>query len=286
MPSCTSTLPLLLVSTTIIAVVESPQTPAEPVVKVKVHDSAALSCSKRCSGAVQWTLFSKGKDPLAECDQTSCRSVKEGYQMIFNQYLQGNLSLIITDVDFSKRGLYVCNCDNRDLCEVQLQIETLMSEVQITSGESLVMMMHISDEVEVIYRSREDAEQSSVQICSVNGESLKFNPEFTHRTSLSSALELRGGKVSDSGVYTVRDTRNDEVLHIYTVTFHSDSKAQDQIQKPSDLKCNAVQVWMVLLLVLLLAVCLVLVGVIVWLYRKNQHLNNNCLQMSAAQNNA
>ncbi|KAL7839586.1 hypothetical protein SRHO_G00262440 [Serrasalmus rhombeus] len=92
--------------------------------KVKLHDSAALPCSGRCSGLVKWTEFSKPSDALAECDQTSCGS-KEGYQMIHDQYLKGNLSLIITDTDFTKRVLYTCDCDGEDLCDVKLQIEVL-----------------------------------------------------------------------------------------------------------------------------------------------------------------
>ncbi|XP_037387400.1 uncharacterized protein LOC108415186 isoform X2 [Pygocentrus nattereri] len=91
--------------------------------KVKLHDSATLSCSGRCSGLVRWTEFSNRTDVLAECDQTSCRSVKEGYQMIYDQYLKGNLSLIITDADFSKRGSYTSDCDGEDLCDVKLKIE-------------------------------------------------------------------------------------------------------------------------------------------------------------------
>ena len=96
---------------------------AVPPVKVKLHDCATLPCSERCSGLVRWTVFHKPTDVLAECDQTSCRSVKEGYQMIHDQYLKGNLSLTITDADFTKRGWYTCDCDGKDLCDVNLQIE-------------------------------------------------------------------------------------------------------------------------------------------------------------------
>ncbi|XP_037387480.1 uncharacterized protein LOC119261819 isoform X2 [Pygocentrus nattereri] len=92
-------------------------------VKVKLHDSATLPCSGRCPGLVRWTEFSKPSDVLAECDQTSCRSVKEGYQMIHDQYLKGDFSLTITDADFSKKGVYASDCDGKDLCDVELQVE-------------------------------------------------------------------------------------------------------------------------------------------------------------------
>ncbi|XP_037387481.1 uncharacterized protein LOC119261820 [Pygocentrus nattereri] len=96
---------------------------AVSLVKVKLHDSATLPCSGRCPGFVRWTEFSKPSDVLAECDQTSCRSVKEGYQMIYDQYLKGDFSLIITNADFSKKGVYSSDCDGKDLCDVELQVE-------------------------------------------------------------------------------------------------------------------------------------------------------------------
>ncbi|KAL7839045.1 hypothetical protein SRHO_G00257030 [Serrasalmus rhombeus] len=190
-----------------------------PSVKVKLHDSATLSCSERCSGLVKWTEFSKPTDPLAECDQTSCRSVKEGYQMIHDQYLKGNLSLIITDADFTKRARYISDCDGKDVCDVRLQIEPLRTSVQITPGDSLVLDLDIPEEVEVIYDSTGAAGPSTGQICTVDGRSLQCKPEYKQRTS--AALQLRGGTPSDTGVYIVMDKKNEEVIHIYTVTVGS-----------------------------------------------------------------
>ncbi|KAI4883173.1 hypothetical protein NFI96_015112, partial [Prochilodus magdalenae] len=96
---------------------------ADPSVRVKRHYSATLPCSKRCSGVVTWSESSNPTEVLAECDQTSCRSVKEGYQMIHDQYLKGDLSLIITDADLSKRGLYTCTCGRSEVCDVDLQMK-------------------------------------------------------------------------------------------------------------------------------------------------------------------
>ena len=105
--------------------------------KVKLHDSATLPCYERCSGSARWTVFHKRSDTLAECDQTSCRSVKEGYQMIHDQYLKGNLSLIITDADFTKRGWYTSDCDGKDVCDVHLQIERKCPSVFFTDRTDL-----------------------------------------------------------------------------------------------------------------------------------------------------
>ncbi|KAL7839073.1 hypothetical protein SRHO_G00257310 [Serrasalmus rhombeus] len=187
-------------------------------VKVKLHDSATLPCSERCSGLARWTVFHKRSDTLAECDQTSCRSVKEGYQMIQDQYLKGNLSLTITDADFSKRGWYTCDCANKDVCDVHLQIEPLNTTVEMMAGESLILKVDVSDPVDVTYNSAGTPGPSSGQICTVDGPSLQCKPEYTQRSSLTSGVELRRMAPSDSGVYTVMDSRNKEVIHTYTVT--------------------------------------------------------------------
>ncbi|KAI4882839.1 hypothetical protein NFI96_026833, partial [Prochilodus magdalenae] len=189
------------------------------IVKVKLHDSATLPCSGRCPGVVRWTEFSKPSEVLAECDQTSCRSVKEGYQMIHDQYLNGNFSLTITDADLSKRGLYTCYCGRSfDLRDVELQVEALNTAVQKKPGEALVLKRDISVPVEVLYNRTGGAGPSSVQICTVDGGSVQCKPDYTQRSSLISGLELRGLTVSEGGVYTVRDVRTKEVVHTCTVT--------------------------------------------------------------------
>ncbi|XP_036416435.1 uncharacterized protein LOC118800342, partial [Colossoma macropomum] len=185
-------------------------------VKVKLHDSATLRCYERCSGLVRWTVFSTPSDVLAECDQTSCRS-KEEYQMIHDQYLKGNLSLTITDADYSKRTSYTCDCDGKDLCDVALKIEAVNTLVQIKAGESLVLNLDISDPVEVIYNSKRTSGGLGGQFCTVNGRSLRCKTEYKHRVSLTSDLVLREMKPSDSGFYTIRDAKNKEDIHIYTV---------------------------------------------------------------------
>ncbi|XP_036454036.1 uncharacterized protein LOC118826990 [Colossoma macropomum] len=266
MQSCSSALCILiLLISTVTTVSES----ADPSVRVNLHDSATLPCSERCSGLVRWTVSYKPTDALAECNQTSCRS-KEGYQMIHDQYLKGNLSLIITDADFTKRDWYTCQCDKKDLCDVRLQIEPLSSSVQIEPGEPLVLTLDISDPVKLIYNSTGPAGPSSGQICTVDGGSLQCNPKYTQRVSVISALELSGMKPSDCGVYTIMDSRNEEVICTYSVTVQGD---------PSDLdrgKGAAVPEWVIiltgLLVVVLVSVIMALAVVIMRLKMKNQQL--------------
>ncbi|XP_036453783.1 uncharacterized protein LOC118826861 [Colossoma macropomum] len=260
MQSCSSALCILIL---LISTFTTGSESAVPSVKVKLHDSATLSCSERCSGLVRWTEFSESTDTLAECDQTSCRSVKEGYQMIHDQYLKGDFSLIITDADFSKRGWYTFQCDGKDVCDVKLLIQPLNSTVQIKPGDSLVLKLDISDPVEVIYNSTGAAGPSG-QISTVDGRSLQCKPEYTQRASLTAGLELRAVTPSDSGVYTVMDKKNKEVIHTYTVIIEDDQPCRDQRA--------AVPVW---LSVLSLTVCGVLLLVIVWMWRKIQRLQRN-----------
>ncbi|KAK1784208.1 hypothetical protein P4O66_003963 [Electrophorus voltai] len=138
--------------------------------------------------------------------------------MSHDQYLKGDLSLTITDADYTKRSLYTCACKGQELCDVSLQIEACNSSVQIKPGEPLVLDLLISESVEVIYNSTGAAAPSSGQICTVAGHSLKCKPEYTRRVSLISAVELRGTAPSDSGVYSIRDTKHEEIIQTYTVT--------------------------------------------------------------------
>ncbi|KAI4884195.1 hypothetical protein NFI96_007011 [Prochilodus magdalenae] len=226
---------------------------AAPTVRVKLHGSATLPCSENCSGVVRWTVSHKPTEVLAECNQTSCRSVKEGYQMIHDQYLKGDLSLTITDADLSKRGRYTCDCDNIDLSDVDLQIEPLNTSVQITAGESLVMKLDIPDPVEVFYNSRGASGAPRVQICTVNKLLLQCELEYRHRVSLRSYLELRQMSPSDSGLYTVMDLQNN-VLHTYTVTVKDDQQSLDRDPTPDP------PLWMTILSKFSLCVSLLFLG--------------------------
>ncbi|KAF4088625.1 hypothetical protein AMELA_G00056780, partial [Ameiurus melas] len=199
---------LLLLILMFITVSESTST----TVWVKFNQSADLPCVWKCSGLVKWTLNSNQSDVVAECNQTSCRSLKEGFKMSHDQ------TLTITAVDDSKRGLYTCWCGDRDVEAVHLSIETLISLVQINPGEDLNLDLHLSDGVKVIFKGG-DSDPHGEEICSVDKSSLHCTDEYRPRTSLSNTvLTLRGVKSTDDGIYMVRDTGTKEDLHIYTVS--------------------------------------------------------------------
>ncbi|XP_066511142.1 uncharacterized protein [Hoplias malabaricus] len=238
---------LFLLFTALITVAES----AVPSVKVKLHDNATLPCSERCSGVVRWTVYHKPDDVLAECSQTTCRSLKEGYHMSHDQYLGRDLSLNIFKADFNKRGLYTCVCDSKDLCDVNLQIEPLHTSVQIKTNESLMLKLDIPEAVEVIYNGTDEVGPSMGQICSIDGRTLQCKPNYRERALLTSAFELREMSISDSGIYTIMDTHNNEIIHIYSVT----------VQEKQQCVCGSDVALPVLLVVL---VILPLIAVVVW----------------------
>ncbi|XP_036418226.1 uncharacterized protein LOC118801928 [Colossoma macropomum] len=276
MQSCSSAFCVLILLTITVTVADD--SPFPPV-KMNRHDSATLPCSERCSGLVRWSVSHKPTDVLAECDQTECRS-KEGYQMIHDQYLKGNLSLTITDADFSKRGWYTCECDGKDLRDVRLQIEPLKTPIQVKPSESLVLDLHITDPVKVIYNTTDSAGPSSGQICTVDGHSTQCKPEYKHRVSLTAALTLRGMTPSDSGVYTVMDTRNEEVIHIYTVTIQDHSSDLDRDRGP------AAPVWVIIVLAVMGTGFLTVTVVLVVLVMVNVRLKgeNHQLRMKDTKN--
>ncbi|KAI4878462.1 hypothetical protein NFI96_031399, partial [Prochilodus magdalenae] len=218
MKSCSSALcVLILLITTFTPGFESCFTS----VKVKFKETATLTCLDKCPGVVRWTMSSKPTEVLAECDQTSCRSVKQGYQMNRDQYLKGDYSLIITAADFSMRGWYTARCDNLNFGHVDLQVVALVTTLQIEPGETLMLKLARSDSVEVLYNRTDGAGPSRVQICTVNGGSLQSNSEYEQRANLAPflppILELREMIPSDSGVYWIVDKQSREVIHIYTV---------------------------------------------------------------------
>ncbi|XP_058251372.1 uncharacterized protein LOC131356400 isoform X2 [Hemibagrus wyckioides] len=188
-----------------------------PTVKVKINQAATLQCEQRCSGEATWSLSNNQSNVLAQCDQTSCWSA-EGFKVSHDQYLKGDLTLTITAADYSKRNMYTCHCDGSYINDVRLIIETFISPVEMKPGEDLQLDLHVSDQVEVIYKG-ENSAHSHVQICRVDGGSLHCTDEYTPRTSLTNTLlTLRGVKSTDEGVYTVRDTEINENLHIYSVS--------------------------------------------------------------------
>ncbi|XP_053485995.1 uncharacterized protein LOC128610603 [Ictalurus furcatus] len=208
-------------------------------VKAKLHQSVDLTCEHECSGLVKWVMGNQ-QELLAHCNQTSCSSNK-GYQISHHQ--KRNV-LTVMEADYTKRTFFACECNTEDICHVRLCIEPVKSSVQLNPGEDLILMLPVPEPVEVIYNSSGSHEQ----ICTVVSR-LQCKDEYTQRVSLRYPnLTLERLNVSDSGDYTVRDIKNDEVIHVYTVFVEGPDTPKEQT--------SAVPAWVIGLMVVLM----VLVG--------------------------
>ncbi|KAI5615227.1 hypothetical protein C0J50_8784 [Silurus asotus] len=186
-------------------------------ITVKLHQSAKLPCNYTCPGLGKWTISHNRDNLLAQCDQTSCSSV-DGYKISHDEYVKGDLSLTITAADYTHRGLYTCNCNSMDVRDVRLSIETLMSSVELNSGEDLLMDLPVPQSLEVIYKPKDSSGLYGEQICTVTKHILQCKAEYTPRASLSyPELTLRDVNITDCGIYTIRDVEYEENIYIYTL---------------------------------------------------------------------
>ncbi|XP_053539994.1 uncharacterized protein LOC124628704 isoform X2 [Ictalurus punctatus] len=193
----------------------APVAVADCRVQAKLHQRVTLPCEHECSGEAMWTLQST-RSVFARCDETSCSSVVKGYEMSHDQYLKGDLSLTITAAEYSMRNTYVCECRSIDYAVWRLRIDTVISAVQKNPGEDLILDLSVPEPVEVIYTSSDSADGE--RICNVTQRSLQCKAEYTHRASLRyPELTLRDVTHSDSGLYTIRDTENNEDIRVYAV---------------------------------------------------------------------
>ncbi|KAK3538758.1 hypothetical protein QTP86_015660 [Hemibagrus guttatus] len=181
----------------------------------KLHQPVKLPCKHQCSRSLKWSLLSDRDVVLAQCDQTSCRSEK-GFKISHDQYLRGDLSLTITAADYSQRKVYACECGDADFSYARLVIETVFSAVQMKFHEDLKLHVSVPEPVEVIYKSSGSADEV---ICRVNNLSLQCKDEYRDRTSLTyPEITLRHVEPRDSGIYTIRDTENEQDIQIYAVS--------------------------------------------------------------------
>ncbi|XP_047670221.1 uncharacterized protein LOC113656963 isoform X2 [Tachysurus fulvidraco] len=234
---------------------------AVTTVKVEFNQTAALPCNRRCFRHVTWTLFNNPDYIVARCDQTTCWPA-EGFKISHNQYLKRDLTLTITVADYSKRNIYTCQCDGKDVNDVRLSIKSIISSVQVNPCEDLQLNLHISDQVEVIFKHRNSTDPHGVQICSVCKSSLNCTAEYTQRTSLTNTLlTLRGVKRTDDGDYIVTDTEYNEKLHIYSVTVSDQNKDQE---------CDLPMWALILIAVLLVAALIVIILILRIIYHCNR----------------
>ncbi|XP_053084885.1 uncharacterized protein LOC113528266 isoform X6 [Pangasianodon hypophthalmus] len=235
----------------------------ERSVTAKLHHPATLTCDWKCPGSLEWSF--KFHTIVARCDQTSCRS-EERFNVSHDQYLKGNPHLTITAADYSTRGLYTCQCDGKDVCNVRLLIETQVMSREITPGEPIDVYLPLTDLVEVSFTASDAAQPSDLQICTVDNEKTQCSPDYKERASRFNILQIKDGNVSDSGSYTVRDIVNDETLAILKVHMREEKPYPDCKQD------RAMPAWGITLIVVLVILLIVAGLVIGYLWKEIQQL--------------
>ncbi|KAM9431964.1 uncharacterized protein Hap1MRO34_002884, partial [Clarias gariepinus] len=182
-------------------------------VTAELHHPAPLPCHWKCPGSLRWS--NRFQKVVSQCDQSSCRS-EEGFNISHDQYLKGKPYLTITAADYSNRGTYTCRCEDSEVCDVRLFVQTVERRV-ITPGEPIDLHLPLTDRVEVSFTPSDTVQPSNLQICTVDEEKIHCSPDYKERASRLNTLQIKDGRGSDSGNYTVRDTVNDETLAIVHV---------------------------------------------------------------------
>ncbi|XP_046697930.1 uncharacterized protein LOC124380740 isoform X1 [Silurus meridionalis] len=219
-------------------------------VMVKLNQSAVLPCEQDCSGFVRWTVADEPHEIVAQCNYTSCWS-KKGFKISHDEYLKGNLSLNITAVDYSNRGLYTCERDCINIINtVRLSIELRTLYIYLKPGEDLFLDVHMPGPKEVTYKSKDSTDEYSEPFCSVIQQSLQCKAEYTPRVALSDVdLILENVTLSDSGVYSVWDKNNNDINLNYIVSVkrpqfqYSTVKHHGSVTLPCTRNCSDLVKW-------------------------------------------
>lgn len=107
---------------------------------MKLHQSVTLSCEHKCFPRLaKWTLLTNRDVVFAHCDETSCSSM-EGFNMSYDQYLKGDLSLTISKADYRMRNTFVCECSIAEISKLHLSIE---SKWEYSIKSLLLLIKHL-----------------------------------------------------------------------------------------------------------------------------------------------
>ncbi|XP_026772518.3 uncharacterized protein LOC113528265 isoform X1 [Pangasianodon hypophthalmus] len=204
--------------------------PAPPFGMAKLNESAALTCHGKCPGTARWIMSDKRRT-VAQCNQTTCLA-EEGFNITHAQYLTGDLSLTITAADYSKRTWYTCQCDGKEICRLYLRIERINCSRQIEHGDSFTVEFFISERVKVTFnRTDDDGRQKSVTLYESSEKKVHYHPDYEKRALSKSCFILNDVRESDSGVYTVWDADNDEIIATHTLSVTA-KKTDEKVLPP------------------------------------------------------
>ncbi|XP_060738604.1 uncharacterized protein LOC132854331 isoform X2 [Tachysurus vachellii] len=154
-------------------------------------------------------------------DEVICNVTKDSLQCKDDYRHRTSLTypeLTLRDMKPRDSGSYTIRDtkNNEDIQIYTVSVKAVFTPVQMKSDEDLKLKVSVPEPVEVIYKSGDSADEV---ICNVTKDSLQCKDEYRHRTSLTyPELTLRDMKPRDSGSYTIRDTKNNEDIQIYTVS--------------------------------------------------------------------
>ncbi|XP_036454160.1 uncharacterized protein LOC118827053 [Colossoma macropomum] len=173
-----------------------------------LNDPATLYCSEPCSGVETWE---KNGVKVAEC------GVKEESEFSCERHLD-NSSLTVPQVNYTTRGFYHTKCSGEVICFQNLQPKPHSSSVEVPAGDPLILDLFTFHPVTLMFSRTDGGSVTPVQMCTVNGRSVRCNAGYEDRVSVcGNSMVLRDVVSADSGVYTVREV-NDGAALIRTVS--------------------------------------------------------------------
>ncbi|KAF5882678.1 uncharacterized protein DAT39_023033, partial [Clarias magur] len=196
----------------------------EGSVTAKLHHPVTLTCHWNCSGLLKWTQYHKPRYVVSQCDQSSCRS-EEGFNIAHDQYLEGKPYLTITAADYSNTGLYCCHCEDKVICQVDLNIETQKRSHVVIPGEPVDVHLPLTDQVEVSFTASGATQPSNLEICNMTRGRMECKPDYRATVSHLNILQIKVVNASHSGTYTVRDSMKKKTIAIVKVEVRGSTAA-------------------------------------------------------------
>ncbi|XP_049326447.1 uncharacterized protein LOC111188515 isoform X1 [Astyanax mexicanus] len=168
-----------------------------------LNEAANLTCPHPCPGVITWE---REGSKVAECGR------EEGLEFRCERF-QNRGFLNILHVNYSTRGFYSTRCDGKELCFQNLQPNCQNSSAEESAGGSLTLDLLTLHPVKLMFTCTDGGNETTVQVCSVDGRSVQPGPGYENRLVLSeNSLVLRGLRTADSGVYTVLELHKGEPL--------------------------------------------------------------------------
>ncbi|XP_026865131.2 uncharacterized protein LOC113576943 isoform X2 [Electrophorus electricus] len=183
------------------------------ITTAQLYEPASLPCYHQCSGELKW-LTSREQTVVATCDQHNRCRAKEGFEMSYEQFRKGNLSMTVTSADHSKKCWYIAACNGQKVCDCSLLIQPVHSSIVFISGQTLSLDLHTMLPLNVKF----EGEDSSGN-CTLNGRYLECTAKYKGRVNIiNNLLVLTALTPSDTGFCIVRELETGDLVANITIT--------------------------------------------------------------------